>query len=291
MRAVWSFWSAPFREYMGRSWREPIDHWLAWGLSLRLARNHYPETMLVTDLAGKALLVNRLGLSFTHVSTELERLRNADVGWWAMGKLVAYSLQDQPFVHLDTDVFLWKPLPPSVADAPVFAQCPEEHHAVDEWCGVSDIENAFARHGLALPAEWDAQLPHESRYARQENCGILGGTRPDFLRHYSNLVLDFLTSPANAPAWASLPEKSGFNPVIEQFTLSACLEFHRIGIRHLFPTFWDAYNSDQAGRLGYTHLLGDAKRNPFVIDRLKQRTAREDKAFYRHCLRLSRNSS
>jgi hypothetical protein len=60
MRAVWSFWSNPFFGFKGRIWREPHHHLLAWGLSLRLARQHYP-------------------------------------------------------IHLDTDVFLWRPLPATLA--------------------------------------------------------------------------------------------------------------------------------------------------------------------------------
>src|SRR5579863_3532555 len=134
MRAVWSFWSKPYKAYKGRIWGEPRHHLLAWGLSLRLAQRQFPETMLVTDSEGKALLVDRLGLDFTHVSTELDHLRDADQGWWALGKLVAYSLQDQPFVHLDTDVFLWRPLPAWLTAAPVFAQCPERHSLEHAWC-------------------------------------------------------------------------------------------------------------------------------------------------------------
>src|SRR5471032_2830482 len=121
MRAVWSFWSKPFLAFKGRVWLEPLHHLLAWGLSVRLASKHYPDTMLVTDQAGAELLVERLGLRFTHVRTDLEQLRHADVGWWALGKLFAYSVQDRPFVHLDTDVFLWKQLPARLEGAAVFS--------------------------------------------------------------------------------------------------------------------------------------------------------------------------
>lgn len=96
------------------------------GLSLLLARRHYPETALVTDSAGKALLVDTLGLSFTSVSTELDCLRDADPDLWALGKLVAYSIQDEPFIHLDTDVFLWRALPARLTSAPVLAQHREQ---------------------------------------------------------------------------------------------------------------------------------------------------------------------
>jgi hypothetical protein len=298
MRAVWSFWSKPFQGYMGRTWLQPLHHCLAWGLSLRLARRHYRETMLVTDLAGAVLLVDQLGLSFTHVSTELERIRKVDIGWWTMGKLLAYSLQDRPFVHLDTDVFLWKPLPRSLTDAPVFAQCPEEHHPVDEWCGVRDVENAFAQRGLSLPVEWQWVRACDSHDARQENCGILGGTHTDFIRYYANAAMDLLTSPTNASVWAAIPEKSGFNPVIEQFTLSAFVRYHRahrespfpsVDIRYLFPSFMDAYNANLAARIGFTHLLGPSKKDPRIAARLEQRVQREDPKYYRHCVWLNQN--
>src|SRR5579871_3789824 len=156
MRAVWSFWSRPFEAHKCFIWHKPLHHLLAWGLSLRAAARHYPETVLITDRAGKKLLVDQLGLSFTHVSTELERLRDVDLDWWALGKLVAYNIQDRPFVHLDTDVFLWKPLPLHLTQATVFAQNPEYpgFHATSNYGAPPEIERSFAADGIELPVEW-----------------------------------------------------------------------------------------------------------------------------------------
>jgi hypothetical protein len=271
---------------------------LAWGLSLRLARIHYPETMLVTDRAGKTLLVDRLGLSFTHVSTELDRIDKTDVGWWALGKLVAYSLQEQPFLHLDSDVFLWKPLPERVIAAPVFAQCPENFHAAEEWRGPLEIENAFAEHGLVLPLEWKWSRSRGGSRFREENCGIVGGTRADFLRYYANLAIDLVLRPENAAAWKKFSVKEGYNMIVEQFLLAACVDFHSshpespfsgIDIRYLFPSFEDAYQPASAARAGFTHLLGHAKSDAAIARRLEQRVQREDPKYYRHCVWLNQN--
>jgi hypothetical protein len=298
MRAVWSFWSKPYYAYKGRIWHTPLHHFLAWGLSLHLARRHYPETVLITDRAGKAVLVDHLGLSFTSVSTELERIRKADVGWWALGKLVSYNLQDKPFLHLDTDVFLWKALPRHIEEAPVFAQCPEHFHSVDEGCGPCEVEQAFASHNLRLPTEWEYSRSQGGRHFREENCGVVGGTRHDFFRHYSNVALDLVLNPANAPAWAMFPQKEGLTMIVEQFLLGACLDYHQfhpaspyrgIAIRYVFPSFEESFNSQLAARVGFTHLLGDIKSNPQVARRLEERVRHEDPAFYQHCLRLSRN--
>lgn len=296
-RAVWTFWSKPYAAGSGFCWREPLHHYLAWGLSLRLASRHFYETVLVTDYAGKALLVDRLGLPFTHVSTELERLRHADPAWWTLGKLVSYGVQDAPFVHLDTDVFLWKPLPAGMANAPIFAQCPERH-ALDEWYGPGNIEQAFAQHGLALPAEWEWSRSRAVSHFREENCGILGGTRVDFIRYYAGLAVDLLMRPDHRPAWAMLAEKAGYNPILEQFVLSACLDFHRfhpdspfrgIGIRYLFSSIVEAFDGQTAEHLGYTHLMGDAKSNAFMMHHLERRMQQEDMRFYQRCVRLVDN--
>jgi hypothetical protein len=270
---------------------------LAWGLSLRLARLHYPETVLITDSPGKALLVDNLGLSFTHVSTELDRLQNEYPGLWALGKLVAYSLQDKPFVHLDTDVFLWRPLPGRITSAPVLAQNPESYNLVDEWSGPRAIENAFARAGLKLPPEWEWSRSHREHEFREANCGILGGMNAGFIQHYARLALDLVLNPRHAAAWASIPDKEGPNTILEQFFLLACLDFHRsdptspfkgVHIRYLFPSFEAAFNPNHATRMGFTHLLADAKTNAHITNRLEQRMQREDEDFYRHCVRLSR---
>ena len=167
MRAVWSFWSKPFHDRHNTAWSSPFHHLLAWGLSVSAARRHFSELCLITDSEGKRLLADKLGLPFTEVHTELDTLRHVDSRWWALGKLVAYSMQQQPFAHLDTDVFLWKPLAPAVAEASVFAQCPELHNN-DPHCYQNEIERAFADHGGTLPVEWEWSAPAKIRISARK---------------------------------------------------------------------------------------------------------------------------
>jgi Family of unknown function (DUF6734) len=296
VRAVWSFWSKPFDAGHGWRWRAPVHHLLAWGLSLRLAQSHYPQTSLITDTPGRRLLVEQLGLEFTHMSTELDRLADAEPALWTLGKLVAYSLQDEPFVHLDGDVFLWRPLPDWIINSPVFAQSPEDFHAVDAPDGPRPIEDAFARAGVSLPAEWVWARSLGGRRFREANCGILGGTNAGFLRHYAALALDLALNPLHAPAWAAIADPGAMNTAIEQFFLLACLGYHRfnpespyrgVSVRYLFPSAAEAYSPENAARVGYTHLLGPAKQNEYVTSRLAERVCAEDPDFYERCLTVS----
>jgi hypothetical protein len=293
MRSVWSFWSKPFQTYYGNVWCKPLHHLLAWGLSVRAASKHYPETVLVTDIPGKDLLVDRLGLPFVHVSTELEQLNDADPGWWALGKLVAYSLQTQPFVHLDADVFLWKPLPRHLLRASVFTQNEESHGQNGIFYHPERIEQAFAQQARELPVEWEWTRSHRT-HLPVEVCGIFGGSHIAFIRHYAQTAINLIQREENAAAWSLLSFKQDLNIVLEQFFLAACVEFHGehraspfngIRMEHLFPTADAPYDPGYAARLGFTHLIAGGKGHPGIGRRLEERLWREDPTYFRRCER------
>jgi hypothetical protein len=291
MRAVWSFWSRPFHAYYGHIWCKSLHHLLAWGLSVQTASRHYPDTALITDRPGKKLLVDHLGLQFGEVSTELERLNGVDPGWWALGKLVAYSLQDQPFIHLDSDVFLWKELPRHLLRAPVIAQYAEGFYDQDPHYRPQDIEWAFAQQATKLPMEWEWTRSNR-RHFPAANCGILGGSHLKFLRYYAQTALDLIVGRQYAAAWSLLHDKRCYNVVLEQFFLSACAEFHGnhptspyqgVRISHLFKTWEEAFDPNYAARMGFTHLVAGAKSHPGVGKRLEERVRRENPAYFHRC--------
>jgi hypothetical protein len=124
----------------------------------------------------------------------------------------------------------------------------------------------------------------------------MGGNRVDFLRYCAETSIRMVTDPAHAAAWSELPHKDGFNMLIEQFWLGACVDYHRyhpespfrgINIRYLFPTMDVAFNPQAAAQAGFTHLLGDTKSHPEVASRLERRVAEIDPAFHRHCQRVA----
>jgi hypothetical protein len=292
MRAVWSFWSRPFVAPPHRAWSDALPHLLSWVISVQAASRHYPERALVTDTPGRRLLIDQLGLPFTHISTELDTLATVDPGWWALGKIVAQSLQTRPYLHLDSDVFLWKRLPPRIEAAAVIAQTPEQDRG--ESYRPADIEAAFAATGGVLPHEWE--------YARSlgpvieaENCGIVGGNDIAFLNHYARIALDLVFRPENAAGWARLPDKRPYNIVVEQFLLAASVGFHTArpgspyrGVRttYLFPSWTEAFDANQSARIGFTHLMA-GKSRPIVAERLAARVRRDWPDLYRRCERAS----
>jgi hypothetical protein len=293
MRAVWSFWTKPFRLHHRSVWPSERHHLLAWVLSVETARRHYPDTMLCTDDDGARLLVDRLGLEFAHVSTALNALAGHDPGWWALGKIYAYRAQTGPFVHLDNDVFLWQPLPERLFSALVFAQNPEYFTTGASYYQPEEFERSLhtTRRGW-LPAEWvwyRSLGPHQ----RAVCCGIFGGRRLDFIHHYAEQAIRLLEHPDNQHGWALLADKIGHNILFEQYLLSACLEYHRqqahslyrdMEMQYLFNSPDEAFDPGQAARAGYTHLIAGAKQNRAIAERLERRVRRDYPGHYERCV-------
>jgi hypothetical protein len=292
MRAVWSFWSAPYDAHYRHNWARPIDHLLSWVVSVKTATRHYPDAMLVTDSPGRRLLVDQLRLPFTVVSTELDTLAERNVAWWILGKLVAYRLQTAPFVHIDSDVFLWNKLPAHLTDAPVLTQNPEYQRKAEY--GIDELTDVL--HGMDgwLPAEWEwaCSLDH---VVRVENCGIMGGQDAAFLSHYARAALSLIECDANQAALRTLSVGWHNCAAVEQFLLAACIGFHAampksphrgVRVAHLFHSWTEALDANYAARVGYTHLMG-GKRLSAVGQRLAERVRRDWPDFYRRCERLA----
>lgn len=282
MRAVWSFWSKPYQSRQSWTWLSELHHLLAWVLSVETARRHYPDTELVTDAEGAAILVDGIGLHFERVSTMLDDLSHADPGLWTLGKLFALRVQESPFVHVDPDCFLWNPLPDRIALGDVFAQSPEplSYDGTSYYDGRIVKETMKANHGW-LPEEMSWFLSTRGSYV--VNTGIVGGNRLDFIRYYADSAIRAALDPANERAWSIVRDKTHLITFIEQGMLSACIEYHHgragsifsgLKAKYLFPSTEDAKDPAQAKRIGFTHLLGPlAKRDEQVQGRLQARVA------------------
>lgn len=281
MRAVWSFWSRPFARRRAGSWGTERNHLLAWILSVETARRHYGRTALVTDSEGARMLVDGLGLEFDSVSTALDAAAGHDPAWWALGKLFAYRDQREPFVHLDTDVFLWKRLPARLEEAPVFAQNPEEVHPERFPYRTELLDAALGETGGWLPEEWRG---YRGPGRTAACCGIVGGRDVDFLRHYAGRAILMVEDPRNRAGLARLADLDQHMVSLEQYLLAACAAHHRVRLEYLFPSWEAAMDERNAAAAGFTHLMCDAKRDPGIAARVERRVSAEHPARYERCL-------
>src|SRR5436190_8301115 len=195
MRAIWSFWSKPYTAFHHRAWLSERQHLLSWILSLGTAQKHYPDTLLVTDDCGAELLIGQLELPFRTVSVELNELDRDDPHWWTLGKLHAYRSQRQPFIHIDSDVFLWDELPQDLATSQVFAQNPERFYFGGDRYRPELWETAVQALGGTLPSEWTWYTSRKGNLA--VCCGILGGCNSEFINDYASQAIHMLQQQPN----------------------------------------------------------------------------------------------
>lgn len=291
MKAVWSFWSKPFQAHHHWAWASEKHHLLAWVLSVETAKQHYPDTWLITDDAGARLLVDGIGLQFARVSTELNALDQLDPDWWGMGKIYAYRIQREPFVHIDNDVFLWKRLPARLEHAAVFAQCPEPFANFAHYQPEQLEQSLRQGHECWLPAEWHWYRHNRNR--RGVCCGILGGNHVALINQYADASFRLVSDPHNQKALQALPNKYMHMLTVEQYMLVAFVEYRKaratlpssnIDIECLFGSMADAWNPRYAVQTGFTHLAGGAKMNPRFTERLENRVRQDYPKLYERCI-------
>ena len=130
MKIIQSYWSHPNRineinDPNGRhngGWIQRESSLFCWALSVLKLRQFYDTVELVTDSDGWAELIRDINLPYTNVSTELDWLQDVHPNLWSMGKLFAYSIQKEHFIHVDGDFIIWKEFPKEICNSDAVAQ-------------------------------------------------------------------------------------------------------------------------------------------------------------------------
>ena len=173
VKVVQSLWTRPLTSRgAGREggWPSKRLHLMSWALSCLRLRSLYDEVELVTDLEGERLLVGVLALPYSTVRADLEVLAETPPYLWALGKLHAYRLQQGPFAHVDSDVYLWRRLPRRVAEAPLFAQSREQRSPT-----LARFAAALATDCVGLPPWFKVSAEEALTEVPSYNAGVLGG--------------------------------------------------------------------------------------------------------------------
>ena len=225
-------------------------------------------------------MVDGLGLEFSEAEATLNRLDNSEPDMWAAGKFFAYLEQNEPFVHLDYDVFLFKPLPLYFENAQVFAQSEEPFLNWSEYSPYRPqvIEALIDGTPSAwLPKEWRWYSANKDGNKKGICCGIFGGANLKFIHYYAETALRFLELPQNRRAMLVSPERKWIIMHVEQYYLAALLDYYQMENQTKFMGLNMRYLLDyrkldeDAQNKGYVHLIGKAKESPTVIEKLERR--------------------
>lgn len=281
MKIIQSLWTRPLtldvqRGKVSGGWPSWDHYWASWVLSAWQAHLTHGTVDLVTDRIGAQILVEELQLPFRHVSLVLDAIpRNVHPALWAYGKVVAYEEHAKRgdasagggFMHIDSDVYLWRPLPERVTSAAVAAQhyewAPQYPPFHDIYTRPQQTMQALMKH---LPGAW---TPHaEDDHAI--NMGIFGGNDLHTIGEYCRQVRSFVEHPDNQPGWQAIANSGrgdlgirnvGWsNMLVEQQTAYCVARQRGVPMAMLFEKD-DMDQIDSVGNdLGYTHVMGYKKK-------------------------------
>ena len=265
-KAVFSFWSAPFRNSLWKSFSgfpSKEDFKNSFELAIICAKKSFPTVQLVTDSEGYEILVTEMGLPFDTVSLALDGLHEVPSDLWALGKLVAYSIQTEPFVHIDYDFFLGKKVSEWFYNAPIIVQSDENFSDCPfyEW-----IAELVEKTHHDLPPEWFAlhHQPFKDRYAY--NAGVLGGNEWEHIRNYAQKIINLVFR--NLEVIKALPTatQNELNIVYEQLFFANYCQAHRLRVHRAILNICD---DNELKAKQFVHLIGSKKMDRKHLDKLK----------------------
>ncbi|MDR7132748.1 hypothetical protein J2X69_005122 [Algoriphagus sp. 4150] len=280
MKIIQSIWTKPF--FTGKAtihegrlnggWPHRRFNYYSIIFSALQLKRYFGSVELITDDIGKEILVDKLGAPYSVVNVSLNELHEYNSALWALGKIRAYSQQREPFLHVDTDVFLWKRIENRVLEAKLIAQNRETNTGMFSTTFKYVLDN-FEFIPPYLSKHKDvAAVPFI-------NAGILGGTEIDFFQYYTSEVTNFIKM--NNASFKKCFTLQGFdttylNVLLEQIFFNLLAQECDIKVNYLFPQSPD--NPTHVGFLtnelinnGYTHSFGNYKKIDIVYYELEKR--------------------
>ena len=257
MIAIQSFWTKP---NLSTGQDRSLGGFLSmrynlqsWGLSSSLLQQVYGTTRLITDQQGKKLLIEQLALPYTQTDVLLDALNDYPQELWALGKMRSYELQEEPFVHVDHDAFLWQRLPKRMEQAAVLAQSPEKL--------VADVPEVFEQvieQFDYFPDAFQTRLQQPDPL-KSFNAGLLGGQDVTLLQTYAREAFHFV----NRNDFGRIPQERWptVNMFFEQLMLQCFCTAAGIAVTCLFEDGYpynllEQYTYRQLRRQpGYIHLM------------------------------------
>jgi hypothetical protein len=128
IKIIQTYWTKPVMADSSFVEGRNIGRWLSlryncasWMYScLKLSQFYNVE--LYTDKIRYELLIEKLNLPYTNVHVCLDDLNDIPVQMWALSKLYTYSLQTEPFLHIDGDVYIWDRFASEIENAELVVQ-------------------------------------------------------------------------------------------------------------------------------------------------------------------------
>ncbi|MFI3297552.1 MAG: DUF6734 family protein [bacterium] len=172
------------------SYINPLCCWMSMALSCVLLKRHFEKVVLYCNEAAKSIIIDTLHIPYDEfVIIPAEAIpRNSTL--WASPKIYTYSLQKEPFVHVDNDCFMFDK-PEILTSVPLFCQNIE----YDDQDSYKKIIAEFKSVGGNLNENFDKYITsNNNEHLTVINAGILAFNDIEFLERYVKEVKLFFDS-------------------------------------------------------------------------------------------------
>ena len=173
----------PFRDPFG--WSAPEYHLMGWALSCLQLHNLYGNITLYANSQGANLLIDTLQLPYTEAFLTHDNLKMIHPDLWTLVKIYTHSLQEQPFLHIDGDIFLFSPFDSKLLEGELIAQnietATENHYTRSQ----KELMREFVFFPLCIQKDFESGLPVQAC-----NTGIVGGNNLSFFRDYADWAFE-----------------------------------------------------------------------------------------------------
>jgi uncharacterized protein DUF6734 len=240
-------------------------------LSVLESRNWFKRLYLFTDNFGAEILRDHLNLPFDSVGLDMEDFMPFPYSsFWALAKIKSYSLVYEPFCHIDNDVILYNGLPENLLNAEFIAQNRYEVNWVPMTQGLG-----------YLPLDILKGINTRTAY----NAGIIGGNNWEAFQKLWELSYQTLSHIDNRKNFLFAKNAGDkYNAFLEE-------GFYAILNKNVTPLFSREVTEDEAVDLGYTHLAGKMKNDPYWMKRVRAKLLTRHEKEYRKLQFLCRKLS
>ena len=279
MKIVHSYWSKPYFnvESDKGGWYHNMFHYMSCALSC-LTFSKYYDVELVTDKAGKELFVDKMNLPYSSVRVVLDDLDNYPPYLWAIGKLYTYSIQTEPFIHVDNDIYVWDKFDEDFVESSIVAHNLEMAYPMNKEF-FFDIMQKFSY----IPQQL-IETFNEFNDVVEINAGVFGGSDLKFFNEYSTEAFKFVD--ANINQIINLKRPGMFNIIYEQFLFYALATRANKEIKYLIDRqidenflgvtdFWETPKKTK-----YIHAVGMYKSWYIIGEQMAQRLWFEYPKYY-----------
>ncbi len=211
------------------------------------------------------LYVDEIGFKFLYMlPCAVTKVQNDNrIDLWMKSKINAIELQTEPFVHIDTDIFIKKKIDFIFDD--VIVERKEDTYEIHY---KKQVE-FFNKYTKNLPY-WHTNLGYSY------NCGIFGFNdlklRDEFIKSYYDLENIYIENQEN---FTELKQE-GYETciLIEQYTLASLLNYKNNNPTMLLKGDNITEHGKHADAIGYSHFFGMKKYDKYVVDEIELRLSK-----------------